>query len=106
MTFNKLAHRDWTLRDVMVAIRDIENVKKILESLPETRDRLMHFENEKTLLDVMSTFTSKMQEYEYIAAAWDKAKKRVSLSDWLSQEFILVLGNTEIAKKATLESKT
>jgi type IV secretory pathway TraG/TraD family ATPase VirD4 len=87
----------------MVAIRDIENVRKILESVPETRDRLMHFENQKTLLDVMSTFTSKMQEYEYIAAAWDKAKKRVSLSDWLSQEFILVLGNTEIAKKATDE---
>lgn len=103
ITFNKVAKGNWTLRDVMLAIKDTKRLKQILSITELTRDRLQHFENEKTLADVLSTFTTNMQEYESVASAWYYAEKKISLKDWLNDESILVLGNTEVAKRATDE---
>jgi hypothetical protein len=48
----------------------------------------------------MSTVATKMQRYEFIAAAWERAEEAISLRDWLTGEFILVLGNDEATRTA------
>ncbi len=101
--FNKRAKGVWTFRDLMVAKSRPEYVKAILGCEPETRGQLEHFSREDTVKDVFSTFQTSMAQYEFVAAAWDHAKEKVSLVDWLNDELIILLGNNSIAAEATNE---
>jgi len=101
--FNKRAKGKWTFRDLMVAKNSLESVKSILECEPETAPQLHHFEREETMKDVFSTFQTRMAQYEFVAAAWDHAERKVSITDWLEGEYVLVLGNNTVAAEATNE---
>jgi len=101
ISFIKAAPGAWTFRDVVYAMKSSSRLRGILERYPETKDLIeQYFSNEKTSNDVISTVATKMQRYEYIAAAWDRATTQISLRDWLTDEYILVLGNDEATRTA------
>ena len=101
ISFIKLCPEKWSLRDVLVALKSKERLSKVLLASPETSDLVeQYFSDATTARNVMSTVATKMQRYEFIAAAWSKAEKSISLRDWLKSESILILGNDEATRTA------
>ncbi|MFO0842345.1 MAG: type IV secretion system DNA-binding domain-containing protein [Gemmataceae bacterium] len=89
----------WTFRDVVFTLRSKERIRRVLERTPEGREVLaLYFANEKVLLDVMSTVANKTDPYVAIAAAFDSAGEKVSLRDWAEGSYVLVLGNSHVAR--------
>lgn len=101
ISFIKKCPESWTFRDVLIALKSQERLKKVLSETPETKDLVeQYFSDATTARNVMSTVATKMQRYEFIAAAWSKAERKISLREWLDGEFILVLGNDEATRTA------
>jgi type IV secretory pathway TraG/TraD family ATPase VirD4 len=99
--FIKKCPEAWTFRDIILALKSATRLKQVLSECEETKDLIeQYFSNEKTANDVMSTLATKIQRYQYIAAAWDKAETKVSLKDWVTNEYILVIGNDEETRSA------
>ena len=91
----------WTFRDVIVALKSATRLKAVLSECEETIDLVeQYFSNDRTANDVISTIATKIQRYQYIAAAWEKAEKKISLKDWVNSEYILILGNDEETRSA------
>lgn len=91
----------WTFRDVIVTLKSATRIKAVLSECDETRDLIeQYFTNERTANDVMATLATKIQRYQYIAAAWEKAENSISLKEWVESESILVLGNDEETRSA------
>jgi hypothetical protein len=51
-------------------------------------------------MNIMSTLATKLLPFEPIAAAWDTATTSFSLRDWVTGNWILVLGNYETGRTA------
>ncbi len=85
----------WTLRQLLLTVRDKERLKQALGALPQTEALLQYFEHPATLQNILSTILTCTAPYEILAATWDRAKQRFSLREWLQKESILVLGNDE-----------
>ena len=99
--FIRKCSEKWTFRDVIVALKSATRIKAILGECDETKDLIeQYFTNERTANDVMATLATKIQRYQYIAAAWEKAEDSISLKDWIQGESILVLGNDEETRSA------
>ncbi len=99
--FIRICPEAWTFRDVIVALKSATRIKLVLGACEETRDLIeQYFANEKTANDVMTTIATKIQRYQYVAAAWEKATSSISLKEWINSESILVLGNDEEARSA------
>ena len=94
--------KDWTLRDVLLALRFEERLRQLLEKTQEGRGILDQFfrVGSETLQGVRATVATKIAPYEVIAAAWDNAKEKVSLREFIEGEFVLVLGNDEETRTA------
>jgi len=91
----------WEFRDVIYALRNEERLKRLLARCRETEDLIpQYFSNERTANDVLSTVATKMQRYTYIAAAWSRARRKISLTEWISSGDILLLGNDEAIRSA------
>ena len=99
--FIRKCSEKWTLRDVIVTLKSATRIKSVLGECDETRDLIeQYFTNERTANDVMATLATKIQRYQYVAAAWEKAENSISLKDWIQSESILVLGNDEETRSA------
>lgn len=98
VAFNLSAPGRWTLRDVILAIRDPRLLRTILARRAETHGPLVHFEEPRTLANILSTVRVRLAQLEPIAAAWDHASDEVSLDEWARGEMILVLGNDETSR--------
>jgi hypothetical protein len=96
----KTAPGQWTLRDVLLILRSKERLRQVLELVPETQGLTQYFEPEHTFLCILSTLATKLAAYEFIAAAWSRAGTKLSLRQWLHEEYILVLGNDETTRSA------
>jgi type IV secretory pathway TraG/TraD family ATPase VirD4 len=91
----------WTLADVLNAMRSIETLKTILLGTSHTSHLVeRYFANERTSNDVMSTLDTKLRPFQYVAAAWSRASESISLSEWLDDQYVLVLGNDEETRSA------
>ena len=90
----------WTFRDLLLTMKSKTRLIQVISRTPETRDLLEYFHNEITAQNIMSTVQTKLQRYEFIAAAWERAKGSISLKNWLQEESILVLGNDEATRSA------
>lgn len=93
----------WSLRQVLLLVRDPTRLRALLGQFPETGHLLQFFEHPATAANILSTVLTYTGPYEIIAAAWDRAEKRLSLCDWLAGESVLVLGNDE-ANRAALDT--
>lgn len=101
LTFLQTVGENWTLRDVVLALRFEERLRQILGQTVEGRAILdQFFGSGDTLQGVRATLANKIAPFEVIAAAWDTAKEKVSLREFMDGEFILVLGNDEATRTA------
>ncbi len=89
------APKRWTFRQVLLTVRNKERLRQILSTLPQSEPLLQYFEHPATLQNILSTVLTCTAPYEILAAAWDQAKKKFSLREWLQTESILILGNDE-----------
>ena len=91
----------WTFRDVVLIMAEQERLKSALEVCPATSSiSKQYLHDGQTAKNVMSTVATKMQKYHFVAAAWERAERSISLREWLSSESILVLGNDEATRTA------
>jgi type IV secretory pathway TraG/TraD family ATPase VirD4 len=91
----------WNFRDVLLSLSNLERLKNVLLSCPATKDIAEQYLHDGiTARNVMSTLATKMQRYQFVAAAWDRATRSISLKEWLTSESILVLGNDEATRTA------
>ena len=88
--------QQWTLRDVLVALKSGTRLSAVLSSTPVTKDLVeTYLSNERETKSIIATIATKLGPFDVVAALWDAAESKVSLRDWLSSESILVLGNDE-----------
>ena len=101
MTFIRQVPDEWTLRDLVLTTRSIDSLKSVL-SMTESGEGLFesYFGDERTGLNVLATLRTRLAELEPVAALWSASTHRVSLEDWASGEFVLVLASNEKVRAA------
>lgn len=83
----------WTLADVVRVAHDSDLLRRLLESVPDTRPLIdQYFAPEVTFKNVHSTIATRLSVLEPIAALWESALRKISLNDWIDGGSILVLG--------------
>lgn len=96
-----LREKQWTLADLIRVAGNSSLCARFLQSRPETSSIVSkYFQEERLLNDIFSTLATKLLLYEPIAAQWEHARQRVSLKQWIQNEWILVLGNSEVSRYA------
>lgn len=94
----------WDFRDVINATKSKARLATLLSKTPYTKDLPeQYLNNEGTAGSILSEIATHMGAYEHIAAAWSKASEKVSLTDWVSGNYILILGN-DAAHRAAIDS--
>ncbi len=95
-----LRGNNWTLRDVLIAVRSPDVLEGILSSCPYTEHLSVYFADGKENASIMSTIATKMSRFEAIAAASEKCDKKVSLKNWVTERSVLVLMNDDVTRAA------
>jgi len=96
-----LSGQEWTFADLIRGLSSPRRLKAILKKHPQTRDLISaYFYDKRLLSNIMSTIATKLLAFGPIAGAWDDAEEKYSLTQWINDESILVLGNSEISRTA------
>jgi type IV secretory pathway TraG/TraD family ATPase VirD4 len=82
----------WTLRDLLLLLSNLDDLKLALAKSPSTSMVLQVLGDDITARNVFATLTTVIRRYETVAAAWATAKERISVADWVNSDSILVLG--------------
>ena len=91
--FLSLAPGEWTLRDVVLALRFPRRYRKILKFCSETRHLVETYLDESEMQrSVSATIANTMRRLALVAAAWERTAESISLSQWVRSEHILLLG--------------
>lgn len=91
----------WTLRDILLGMRDEKRLREVLGRCPLTKHLIdLYFEPRGTFQNIRSTIATRLELFEPVAAAWHHAKTKIRLSDWADGEFILILGNDHARRTA------
>jgi len=90
----------WTFRDFILVMENPTALKYLLGLHPETRNRLHYFEKESVFKDILTTISTRIAPYRQVAAAWSYAAESISLQDWASSAFILVLSSDESMRQS------
>lgn len=88
----------WDFRDILNGARDVRVLKQILSQTAEGRRIVnLYFGARTTLMNIMSTLANDTEPYLEVAAAWNAAKRRISIRDWVKgdEDRILVLGHDD-----------
>ncbi len=73
-----------------------ERLQKVLERTEQGQVRLEnYFAEERSLANIMSTVRSRIAPFEPIASLWQRASMKVSLREWITGQFVLVLASNE-----------
>ena len=98
------AGEEWTFRDVIWTMLDQNVLVEVLRDEPKTKHIAnLYFSHEGTAQNIMSTIATKLNPFSIIAALWEepyKQGRRLSLSEWVKGESVLVLGNDHTNKAA------
>ena len=97
LRFHNVAPGKWTLRDVLLAMRNRERILSLLAGSPTSADsaRLL-MNDERTSLGILDTIATRLQRLEVIAACWQHATKKLSLERWVGEESVILLeGNID-----------
>lgn len=104
--FRTLRPGDWNLNDVVEATASLDSLRGVLSLNRGGRDVLQIYieSNTETGANVISSVRSKIARYETAARLSARATKRVSLTNWLSEEqpHIILLG-TDDKNSTTLD---
>lgn len=91
----QLAPERWSFRHLLLLLRDPGRLQELLARTDSTQHLLQYFAHPGTAQNIFSTVLTYTSPFEIIAGCWDRAGEAISLSQWLSTESILVLGNDE-----------
>lgn len=90
---------EWSLADLLCATQSPKKLKGVLRKHAETRDLISLYLYDKRLAaNIISTIATKFLPFGPVAAAWEHAKRRVSLATWARSEMIWILGCSEISR--------
>ncbi len=91
-----------TLRDLINSMESEVRLRQVLAwDLEANHTRLqLYFGQRDTLLNILATIASKVEPYRAIAAFWHHAPHRFSLTRWLDESSVLVLGRPTVAQTA------
>lgn len=86
----------WTLRDVVLALRNEDRQKLILGLSEHTRHIVEHYlSGTDTHRDIVASIANVMTRLAFVAAMWEHTTAApVSLSSWVKDESILLLGSS------------
>lgn len=87
----------WALADVVLILSDKDATRRLLEANLKTRHIAREYfsRDPRTLANIQQTISAHMSMLRPIAAAWAHTTHRISLIQWVREEFILILGNDE-----------
>ncbi len=92
----------WTFAEVLQIFSDLERTKDLLLSVPHTCDLVKEYlsGDDRTIGNIRSTISANISTLREIANLWANTlranpDRKISLSEWIGQESILVLGNDE-----------
>lgn len=93
----------WSLRDLVLATRGTTRLRRVLESVPETRHLVESYfsQDQRATASVLSTIASRLMPFEPIAALWHVAAvagRTFSLEEWVRGDRILLLGHDDRAR--------
>lgn len=92
---------DWGLADVLRGLGSAKVLRSVLAASPYTKGLIpRYFGDARLLRNILSTLATKLLAFEPIAASWEAALERISLTDWIEDSFVLMLGNAEISRHA------
>ncbi len=92
----KSAPGNWGLRDAILLMERRELLRQALERYPETAALIEeYFEHHDCFADVRATMANWLRRYRPIAACWHHATDKVSLEDWIKNEYVLLLGQDD-----------
>ena len=104
VTFIDTAPGAWTFPDVIHTLQDRDRLCEVLKQTAAGRERLKScFANEETARNIVSTLSTRTNRYLAVAGAWQRAieqGRRLSLNDFMNDEYVLVLGNNHKARPA------
>lgn len=94
-SFIRVAPKEWTLRDLLIACENVENMRAVIDLCDDARrDAHNIFQEVQTLPGVVSSVTSKVSPVRTIAALWApliRANKKISIAQWHASESVLIL---------------
>jgi hypothetical protein len=88
--------REWRLRDALLALRNDDDMLSVLAWVPEDNARRIQSfkQHDRSVRDILRTVDINVGEVEIIAALWEHAAHAISLSEWIEQGGVLVLGHS------------
>ena len=91
----------WTFADLLRAVRRPTDLKRVLKASRYTSDLIHQYFYDKRLVgNIISTVATCLLPFEPVAAAWDSAHESISFEDWVKEEGVLVLGSSDVSRKA------
>jgi len=87
------AGSQWTLRDLLLAVRTRHRIKTILEAHGPNKHLVERFLG-KGDGAIESTMERSLNPLSFVAMAWEQAAAKISITDWASGSGILVLGSS------------
>lgn len=91
----------WTFSDLVFALLSLERTKEILVRDTEGTEVIANFlDDDRTAYQVFTTIVSRMAYFKAVAALWQRATDKQSLTQWLTGDSILLLGVNATAKVA------
>lgn len=101
MTSFMVRELDWGLGDVLRAMASPRKLKRVLAASKYSRGLIpKYFGDRKLLGNILSTVATKLLPFEPIAACWDSAPRKVALENWIKENYVLILGNSETSRHA------
>ena len=87
---------EWTLRDLVLAMQNREALIGILSQTPQGKAKAdIYFGEDRTGLNILSEVATRLAPFESVAEAWSRCPHKISLTDWVASESVLVLGTNE-----------
>lgn len=84
----------WSLRDLILCMCSEERLRALLSVSPQEQEVAENFFRAKEFSSVMSTIETKLRPLRIVAALWDGAPRKVSLTrEWLNSGSILLLAH-------------
>jgi len=90
---------EWRLADLIRVMQSRRLLKVVLGKYAETRHIARNYLGDKKLAySVLSTAATKFLPFEPVAAAWEHAKRQVSLTEWARSPMISILGSSHVGR--------
>lgn len=96
-----LSGEKWTLGTFFRAMQSAKRIRRVLRRHKATREiAKQYFYDPRLAANIMSTIATKLLPFSHIAASWETAAETFSLEEWVTGNYILLLGNYETGRSA------